>query len=360
MDQHKTMTSVGEVRKPQIVPVTSTKGGEGKSTQAGNLAGFLADSGLRTLLIDGDHSQPTASSIFALQYEAPCGLYELLMQSVDLCRPEQIISRSFIPNLDVIVSNDPHDRLPVAMLHAPDGRMRLRNVLQHTLFAQYDVIIIDSKGAASVMLELILLAATEFTLGVIKPILPDTREFLRGTLGLMEGLLPLTSYGIQLPRIRILTNCMEYTNLDWQTLDSLRDIIANGKYLRADAFDVSLLDTIIPKLEIYKMGHASGQPVHRLEKTTTRTSTLAAADTMYELACELFPQWTSNFDALCQEKETRCVGCGCTDGHACVDEYRTPCHWLKVNRKTGLGVCSSCPTFIGHPLTTEGKGGCDA
>ncbi|HAT3714196.1 TPA: ParA family protein [Serratia marcescens] len=281
---------------PRVIPMVSTKGGEGKSTQSANLAGFLADAGKKTLLIDGDHSQPTASSIFSLEYEAPNGLYELLMKTVDLNHPEQIISRSAITNLDIIVSNDPHDRLSSAMLHAPDGRMRLRNVLQHPLFNEYDVIIIDSKGAASVMLELILVASTEFAVGVIKPILPDTREFLRGTLGLMEGLLPLTCYGIALPRI--LTNCMEYTNLDWQTLNSLRGIIANGQYLRADAFDVSLLDTIIPKLEIYKMGHASGQPVHRLEKTTARTSTPAAADTMHMLACELFPQWKSDFDAL--------------------------------------------------------------
>lgn len=286
---------------PRVIPMVSTKGGEGKSTQSANLAGFLADAGKKTLLIDGDHSQPTASSIFSLEYEAPNGLYELLMKTVDLNHPEQIISRSAIPNLDIIVSNDPHDRLSSAMLHAPDGRMRLKNVLQHPLFNEYDVIIIDSKGAASVMLELILVASTEFAVGVIKPILPDTREFLRGTLGLMEGLLPLTSYGIALPRIRILTNCMEYTNLDWQTLNSLRGIIANGQYLRADAFDVSLLDTIIPKLEIYKMGHASGQPVHRLERTTTRTSTLAAADTMYELAYELFPHWGADFDVLRQE-----------------------------------------------------------
>lgn len=286
---------------PRVIPMVSTKGGEGKSTQSANLAGFLADAGKKTLLIDGDHSQPTASSIFSLEYEAPNGLYELLMKTVDLNQPEEIISRSVIPNLDVIVSNDPHDRLSSAMLHAPDGRMRLKNVLQHPLFNEYDVIIIDSKGAASVMLELILVASTEFAVGVIKPILPDTREFLRGTLGLMEGLLPLTSYGVALPRIRILTNCMEYTNLDWQTLNSLRGIIANGQYLRADTFDVSLLDTIIPKLEIYKMGHASGQPVHRLERTTTRTSTLAAADTMYELACELFPHWVADFDVLRQE-----------------------------------------------------------
>jgi len=284
--------------KPQIVPMVSTKGGEGKSTQSANLAGFLADAGKKILLIDGDHSQPTASSIFSLEYEAPNGLYELLMKTVDLNHSEQIISRSVIRNLDIIVSNDPHDRLSSAMLHAPDGRLRLRNVLLQPLFNESDTFIIDSKGAASVMLELILVASTEFAVGVIKPILPDTREFLRGTLGLKEGLLPLTCYGIALPSIRILTNCMEYTNLDWQTLESLRSIITNGQYLRADAFDVSLLDTIIPKLEIYKMGHASGQPVHRLERTTTRTSTLAAADTMYELACELFPQWQSNFDAL--------------------------------------------------------------
>lgn len=59
-------------------------------------------------------------------------------------------------------------------------------------------------------------------------------------------------------------------------------------------------------------------------------------------------------------QEATCVGCGCTDGYACLDEHHTPCHWLKVNRKTGLGVCSSCPTFIGQPLTAEGKGGRDA
>ncbi|MGP3220548.1 ParA family protein [Serratia bockelmannii] len=287
--------------KARVVPVISTKGGEGKSTQSANLAGFLADAGKKVLLIDGDHSQPTASSIFSLEYEAPNGLYELLMKTVDLAQADQIISRSVINNLDIIVSNDPHDRLSSAMLHAPDGRMRLRNVLQHPLFQNYDVIIIDSKGAASIMLELILLASSSFAVGVIKPILPDTREFLRGTLGLMEGLLPLAVYGIAMPQVRILTNCMEYTKLDWKTLESLQGIIENGKYLRADAFEVSLLNTIIPKLEIYKLGHASGQPVHRLETTTTRTSTPAAADTMYDLACELFPEWTPDFDILRQE-----------------------------------------------------------
>ncbi|WP_282677218.1 ParA family protein, partial [Serratia marcescens] len=39
---------------PRVIPMVSTKGGEGKSTQSANLAGFLADAGKKTLLVDGD------------------------------------------------------------------------------------------------------------------------------------------------------------------------------------------------------------------------------------------------------------------------------------------------------------------
>lgn len=46
-----------------------------------------------------------------------------------------------------------------------------------------------------------------------------------------------------------------------------------------------------------------------------------------------------------------CVGCGCTDNNACVNEYRETCYWLKVNRETGMGVCSCCPEFLSHPCT---------
>ena len=49
--------------------------------------------------------------------------------------------------------------------------------------------------------------------------------------------------------------------------------------------------------------------------------------------------------------EATCIGCGCTDSHACVNEWHEPCHWLKVDRRAGLGVCSACPSFLTHPLT---------
>ncbi|EDO1895706.1 ParA family protein [Salmonella enterica] len=286
-----------EPRSPVVLPVVSTKGGEGKSTKAGNIAGYTADAGLKTLLIDGDYNQPTASSIFKLLYEAPCGLYELLMQTADLSNPDSIISRTVIPNLDVIISNDPDDRLSNDMLHAADGRMRLRNVLQHLLFRQYDVIIVDSKGAGGVMVELVVLAATQSVMGVIKPILPDVREFLRGTVRLLSKLLVLEPYGIHIPDIRILANCVEPTVLDRNTLNELKAIVNKGQYPQSDRIAISMLNTEIEQLEVYKRGHACGQPVHRLEYKTDRVS-LPAAESMHHLVCELFPQWKDKFDAV--------------------------------------------------------------
>ncbi|EJJ8281163.1 ParA family protein [Salmonella enterica] len=358
----------------QILSIISTKGGEGKSTQGAYLAGFTADAGLKTLLIDGDYSQPTSCSIYHLDYEAPCGLYELLTQTVDLNSPDKIISRTCIPNLDVIVSNDPDERLPGEILHIADGRMRLRNVLQHPLFRQYDVIIIDSKGAAGVMTEIVVLAA-DSVVGVIKPILPDVREFLRGTVRLVNRLLPLRMYGITIPDIHILINHFENTVLDRQTLRELTGIVEQKKYTGSADISISMLNTTIEKLEVYKRGHATGQPVHRLEYTTDRKS-LPAAETIHHLACELFPQWKALFDDVLRRRpgvsdssdavsganeggsgvaEAVCVGCGCTDNNACVNEFREPCHWLKVNRQTGLGVCSSCPSFLSHPLTDDAE-----
>ncbi|HBN6266187.1 TPA: hypothetical protein L3N15_004168 [Vibrio parahaemolyticus] len=39
--------------------------------------------------------------------------------------------------------------------------------------------------------------------------------------------------------------------------------------------------------------------------------------------------------------EVFCIGCGCSDSKACVTD-NGPCHWLKLDRKNGRGVCSNC------------------
>ncbi|EIX9082298.1 TPA: ParA family protein [Kluyvera cryocrescens] len=279
-----------------IVPVISPKGGEGKSTFAANIAGFSADAGLKTLLLDADWSQPTASSIYTLTEEAPYGISELLMQTVS--DPALTISRSSIPNLDVIYSNDPDELLPTAMLHAADGRIRLKNILQHPFFTSYDLIIIDSKGATGVMTELSILASSGNVLGVVKPILPDVREFIRGSLHMLTRLRTYENYGITLPGISILVNCFENTLLDREAMASLSHIISEKQYDRSVLGEreiFNLLETRIEALEIFKLGHVRAQPVHRLEYKTNRVGP-AAATIIHSLACELFPQWKSQFD----------------------------------------------------------------
>lgn len=179
------------------------------------------------------------------------------MRTADLSHPDNIISRTAIDGLDLIVSNDPHEQLKTAMLHAPDGRLRLRNVLQHPLFQSYDVIVVDSQGARSVMLEMIVLSATESVVGMVNPVLPDVREFIRGTVNVMENLLPYRELGILLPKVRTLVNCMDYTALARQTLAELTDIINSGRYSKVlPEGAVTLLSTQIYDLNIYKQGHA--------------------------------------------------------------------------------------------------------
>ena len=54
----------------QVVSIISTKGGVGKTTVAANLGAFIADAGLRVLLLDLD-MQPTLSSYYCLLYTSP-------------------------------------------------------------------------------------------------------------------------------------------------------------------------------------------------------------------------------------------------------------------------------------------------
>ncbi len=42
-----------------------------------------------------------------------------------------------------------------------------------------------------------------------------------------------------------------------------------------------------------------------------------------------------------------CIGCGCDDNHACwSDATDNPCHWVRLDREAGLGVCSACPDDV--------------
>ncbi len=148
-----------------VTAIVSTKGGVGKTTTAANLGGLAADAGLRVLLLDLD-VQPTLSSYYTLPHRAPAGRYELLAYNES--SRSQLICRTAIEGLDLVVSNDAQGQLNTLLLHAPDRRLRLRNLLQ--LFRpHYDLLLIDTQGARSVLLEMAILASDL----LVSPVTPE-------------------------------------------------------------------------------------------------------------------------------------------------------------------------------------------
>ncbi|MEN4946439.1 ParA family protein [Pseudomonas proteolytica] len=265
----------------RVVSVVSTKGGVGKTTVAANLGGILADAGLRVLLLDLD-SQPTLSSYYALRHATAAGAYELV--ALNLTDPAQIISTTVITGLDLVLSNDDQGRLNTLLLHAPDGRLRLRNLLD-TFRPRYDVLLIDTQGARSVLLEMAILAS-DLALSPITPEMLAARELRRGTLKLLNELEPFRHLGIAPPPLRLLLNQVNDIKSDTRMImRSLRETFSGASAIR-------VLQTVIPDRVAYLNAASLGLPVHRVEarRLVGRSST-SALETMQALAIELFPDW---------------------------------------------------------------------
>lgn len=265
----------------RVVSVVSTKGGVGKTTVTANLGGLLADAGLRVLLLDLD-SQPTLSSYYALSQKADAGAYEFI--ALNLAMPAQFISRTMIAGLDLILSNDDQSRLSTLLLHAPDGRLRLRNLLDN-FRPRYDLLLIDTQGARSVLLEMAILAS-DLALSPITPEMLAARELQRGTLKLLSELEPFRHLGIPPPPLRLLLNQVNGIRVDTRMIiRGLRETFAGDN-------NISVLDTVIPDRVAYLNAASLGLPAHRTETRQSRERrSPSALETMQALAIELFPEW---------------------------------------------------------------------
>lgn len=264
-----------------VISIISTKGGVGKTTTAANLGGFVADAGLRVLLLDLD-VQPTLSSYFTLADRASGGIYELL--AFNERNADQLISHTAIGNLDLVVSNDDLGQLNTLLLHAPDGRLRLRNLLPF-FRPHYDLMLIDTQGARSVLLEMAVLAS-DVAISPITPEILAARELRRGTLQLIRDIAPYRHLGIEPPPLHLLINRVHPVSSNARLIkQALRQIFR-------DEAGVHILRTDIPAIEAYPRASTLALPVHRVEyRRPTGRAAPAALDTMRALARELFPQW---------------------------------------------------------------------
>ncbi|AGH77691.1 AAA family ATPase [Xanthomonas citri pv. citri] len=281
-------TSARRTEPPIVVSIISTKGGVGKTTTAANLGGFLADAGMRVLLLDLD-IQPTLSSYFPLERRAPGGIYEMLAFNEQ--DRGQLISTTAIGGLDLLLSNDAHGQLNTLLLHAADGRLRLRNLLG-MFRAHYDLLLIDTQGARSVLLEMAVLAS-DVSLSPVTPEILAARELRRGTLSLMEEIAPYRRLGIEPPPLRLLINRVHTVSVNArQVQQALRSMFQ-------PAADVRVLDTTIPAIEAYPAAALRRLPVHRVEYRQPRGRLAPAAlESQRALAIELFPQWRDRLDLV--------------------------------------------------------------
>ena len=265
----------------QVVSIISTKGGVGKTTTAANLGGLAADAGLRVLLLDLD-VQPTLSSYYELAHRAPGGIYELLaFNERDL---GQLVSRTVVAGLDLVLSNDHRGELNTLLLHAPDGRQRLRHLLP-ALAPLYDLVLIDTQGARSVLLEMAVLAS-DLALSPVTPEILAARELRRGTMQLLEDIAPYRHLGIEPPPLHLLINRVHPVSANARLIQqALRDLFQDHAGIR-------VLSTDVPAIEAYPRAATRGLPVHRVEyRQPPGRVAPAALDTMRALASELFPQW---------------------------------------------------------------------
>lgn len=279
----------------RVVAVISTKGGVGKTTVVANLGGLLADAGLRVLLLDLD-SQPTLSSYYTLRHEAVAGAYELI--ALNQTDPDQVVSATTITGLDLILSNDDQGRLSHLLLHVPDGRLRLRNLLD-SFRPHYDLMLIDTQGARSVAVEMAVLAC-DLALSPITPEMLAARELRRGTLKLLSDLEPFHHLGVVTPPLRLLLNQVSTIKLDSRMImRSLHDTFAG-------AATIEILNTMIPGRVAYLNAASLGLPVHRVEmRLPAGRSPPSALETMQALAIELFPEWRDAVLTITAPKEIR-------------------------------------------------------
>ncbi len=129
-------------RSPTRILVTSAEGGEGKTVLSANLAGALARSGDRTLLLDCDLRNPRQHKVFSLTNET--GLSDLLMNANGNGRVAGTRPRESVAGLEVLTSGSPPPH-PAELLASE----RMHALLDDSADT-FDRIVLDSPPAGPV------------------------------------------------------------------------------------------------------------------------------------------------------------------------------------------------------------------
>ncbi|AZC39385.1 Chromosome partitioning ATPase in PFGI-1-like cluster, ParA-like [Pseudomonas chlororaphis subsp. piscium] len=229
--------------------------------------------------------------------EAQGGIYDLLAHNVT--DPARIVSSTSIPNLSLILSNDANNQLINLLLQAPDGRLRLANLMP-AFEDHFDLVLIDTQGARSALLEMVILAS-DLAISPLPPEMLAAREFNRGTLQMLDGLRSYGRLGLTIPKIKIVVNTLDRTNDSRMIEQSVREIFQ-------DSPEITVLDTTIPEAVIFRNSSTRGIPAHRLQYKKPADQVAPSALTVIRnLAIEVFPEWRERFEAMTEERVAQLV-----------------------------------------------------
>lgn len=285
-----------------VLSIVNSKGGSGKSTLTANLGAALADMGLRTLLIDLDQ-QPTLSGWYPLDYKAPAGIYAALSRGSF----DGVISETALPNLDVIRSDDPEGQLETWIRDTPDGRVRLRFMLEDLADTKsYDIVLIDNQGSRGAYQDVAALAAS-MILCPIPPEVTSAREFMRGVASMVEELKPMGRMGAPLGPLHAILYMTDRTRLSADVSKEIRrqSALPNNSTLH-------VLDTVVPTAVAYRTAAAKRTPVHVHDPHRTG-STPCGREIMRGIIAELLPHLAE--EPFGDEREAAGAGAPAATGH---------------------------------------------
>ncbi len=142
----------------RVLTVTSTIPAEGKSLVASNLAIVMAQTGLRTLLVDADLRRPSVHKAF--QLHSPVGLAAYLQETTS--NLDELVRTTEVPNLDVVCCGS-----------APQNPSELIGSKRMALFLQevskrYDRVLLDCPPVSAVSDPLVISAMTDGIIFVTK------------------------------------------------------------------------------------------------------------------------------------------------------------------------------------------------
>jgi chromosome partitioning related protein ParA len=163
-----------------------------------------------------------------------------------------------------------------------DRLVRIRMALKTpAIDDQYDVAIIDTQGAVGHLQDAAVNAA-DMLIGPVKPDIVSAREFVSGTLALLDRHESSANIGFTVPHMKAVINHYQHT-VDSRTMAAL----IREQFLTMRA-RVSVLGTTVPAVAAFPKAATAQVPVHWIDP-------IKAGDIMHRLVWELIPPLEGKF-----------------------------------------------------------------